>query len=153
MTSSISIVTIASALVLGVAAPSQAAVVVQGFSVAPDRWFDDGNPFGVGTNPSLSGSVTVNTADTTGTSFLAINYVTGSKIWSLADIDVGASRVNFDGMGNVSEFALVFSGGSNYVYSFNTVSIKNTPTKKYERGESSYRRYEKPLQRCGIKRI
>lgn len=106
------------------AMPAAAATVVQGFSVASGGWFGGGNPYGVGTNPAILGSVTVDTTNTTGTSFSAINWVTGSKIWTLADINIGASSVSFSG-GNVSQFSLIFNQSSNYVYSSNTVAISD----------------------------
>ena len=109
------------------AIPAAAATVVQGFSVAPGGWFGGGNPYGVGTNPSLSGSVTVDTTNTTGTSFSAINWVTGSRIWTLADINIGASSVLFSG-GNVTQFSLIFNQSANYVYSNNTVAINDRET-------------------------
>jgi hypothetical protein len=109
---------------LAVAASSQAAIVVQSFTISPGSWNNSSSPFGVGANPTLNGSVTVDTTNTTGSSFSAINYVTGTKTWAVSDINVGASSVVFSG-NTVSQFSLIFSSGLNYVYSNNTAALQD----------------------------
>lgn len=117
---------VTSVLVLaGLATPSQAAPVVEAFQIAPGGWFGGGNPYGVGANPSLSGTVTLDNADGSGNSFKAINYVTGSKTWTLADLNVGASSAVFDAMGGVVQFSMIFGNYNSYVFSNNTAAIND----------------------------
>lgn len=108
-----------------IATPSQAALVVEAFQIAAGGWFGGGNPFGVGTNPSLSGTVTLDNADGSGNSFKAINYVTGSKTWTLADLNVGASSAVFNAMGGVVQFSMIFGNYNSYVFSNNTAAIND----------------------------
>jgi|CXWL01.1.fsa_nt_gi hypothetical protein len=117
---------VASALVLaGLATPSQAALVVEAFQIAPGGWFGGGNPYGVGTNPALSGTVTLDNTDASGNTFKAINYITGSRTWTLADINIGASGAVFNAMGGVQQFSLIFGNYSSYVFSNNTAAIND----------------------------
>ena len=117
---------VTSVLVLaGLATPSQAALVVEAFQIAPGGWFGGGNPYGVGTNPSLSGTVTLDNADTSGNTFKAINYVTGSRTWTLADLNIGASGAVFNALGGVQQFSMIFGSYSSYVFSNNTAAIND----------------------------
>ncbi len=116
--------TFALAMALAMAAATsaaQAAILTVNFTVAPGTWFGGGTPYGL-IDPSLSGSVDVDTTDTSGNSFSALNFVTGTKTWTLADINIGSSYVQFDGFGNFGQFALILTSG-NYVYTNNTVAL------------------------------
>ena len=108
-----------------IATPSQAALVVEAFQIAAGGWFGGGNPYGVGTNPTLSGTVTLDNADTSGTTFKAINYVTGSKTWTLADLNVAASGAVFNALGGVQQFSMIFGSYNSYVFSNNTAAIND----------------------------
>ncbi len=109
------------AMLLGLAGAAEAATITVNFAVAPGNWFGDVQPYGL-TDPTLSGSVDLDTLDSSGNSFKSLTYVTGTRAWGLADIDLNASSVFFDGNGDFQQFGLVFFG-INYVYTNNTVSI------------------------------
>ena len=116
-------VLIGGALALGMlSVPAQAATIVQGFTVSAGNWVNGGPaPYGIEANPTIIGSITVDNTKTDKTAFLAINYKTGSRIWTLADIFSG--NLTFDSLGKVVQFSFQDSGGRNYFYSNNTVGI------------------------------
>ena len=95
------------------------------FTVATPSWYNmtSTQPFGVATEPTISGSAVVDNTRTDGRSFLAINWVTGSKTWMLSDINIRDSYVTFDGSGAFVKFGLIFEDFKNYVYTRDTVRI------------------------------
>lgn len=113
---------------LGTATQASATIVQVNFQVASGGWFGDPAPFGLPLQPSLSGSVVLDSAlSGSGATFLAINWVTGTKTWTLADINIGSSSSTFSG-DTFSQFALVFLSpfSLNYVYSHNTVALSDS---------------------------
>jgi hypothetical protein len=112
------------AIPMGLSGSATAAIVVQGFHIAPGSWFGGGNPYGIGADPTFNGTVTLDTNDTSGTTFQAINFVTGSRTWSLADINVAGSSASFFG-DVVNSFSLVFGSFAvnNSLYSNNTIAL------------------------------
>ena len=82
-----------------------------------------GEPFGVVASPRIAGSALLDNTKTDGTAFLSLDWVTGTKTWTLADIDVGATTVDWDASGNFIQWGLIFTSPSNYVYTNNTVQI------------------------------
>jgi hypothetical protein len=112
------------AMLVGISNTASAAIVVQNFTIAPGGWFGPGNPYNIGADPSFSGSLTLDTSDTSGTTFQAINFVTGLKTWTLADINIASSSAAFNG-DIVESFSLVFGSlnVNNSLYSNNTIAL------------------------------
>jgi PEP-CTERM motif len=114
---------IACALVLAasVAQSAHAATYLINFTVS-GQWFsgNGGVPYGVPNQQSQSGSVVLDDSLSGVASVLSLNYVTGSRTWTLADLQTGTQSL-FSG-GAVTQFDLLF-GPSNYVYSNNTAQI------------------------------
>lgn len=126
-------VLLAAAAVVGlaIAAPAGATVFEVDFDVAPGSWIQglgSGSPYGLPADPSLSGSFTVDDASAVGnlvdgSAVTSLNWVTGTRTWTLTDIDVGGSFVTFGG-GTVTGFNLAFDP-TNDVGFPNTASIND----------------------------
>jgi hypothetical protein len=112
------------AAAVGLSGSASAAIVVQSFNIAPGGWFGGGNPYGIGADPTFNGTLTFDTTDTSGTTFQGISFVTGSKTWTLADINIANSSASFTG-DIVNSFSLVFGslGVNNSLYSNNTIAL------------------------------
>jgi len=120
-------VAIAAAIALAAAvSQAQAALISVDFTVNPGGWFGSGSPFGVGSDPTFTGNVVLDNTVTNGSTFTSISFVTGSKTWTLGDINTGASGATFSS-GALSYFDLVFTNSS-YVYSNNTVGLYDGPS-------------------------
>jgi hypothetical protein len=93
-------------------------------------WFSPdtppGTPYGVGPNTTLAGSVVLDNSKIDGTTFQSLNYVTGSRTWTLADIDIADSGATFNGDGSFNDFSLIFNDPINDIFSNNTVSLFNS---------------------------
>ena len=110
--------------------PSFAALITVSFDVEGGGWFQligSGSPFGLPSQPTLSGSVTIDDALSNGTAFVGINYTTGSRVWTLADIDRADLRVAYNGDGSFKYFVLYFVSNTtplhNYIVTYNTVGV------------------------------
>ena len=97
------------------------------FTVSSSGWYNymGASTYGLPTEPTISGSALLDNTKTDGTSFLALNWVTGTKTWTLSDINIGATSVNWDPSGNFIQFGLLFNPDRNYVYTNNTVQIND----------------------------
>lgn len=90
-------------------------------------------PFGLSANPSpLSGEVTIDTTNNLGTGvvyganqFVALDWVTGSKVWTLADINSSQSQVVYTNNG-VINFIIVFGNFGTDGMPYGTIGINNT---------------------------
>jgi hypothetical protein len=110
--------------------PSFAALITVSFEIEGGHWFQligAGNPFGLPSQPTLDGSVTIDDTLSGGAAFVGINYTTGSRVWTLAGIDQADSRVVYDQDGTFEYFVLEFLSSTapqhNYVVTYNTVGI------------------------------
>ena len=110
--------------------PSFAALITVRFEIEGGDWFQligAGNPFGLPSQPTLDGSVTIDDTLSGGAAFVGINYTTGSRVWTLADIDRAASRVAYNGDGSFQYFVLYFVSNTtpphNYIDTYNTVGV------------------------------
>src|SRR5215470_3427403 len=65
-------------------------------------------PYGLGSQPTISGNVEIDTTKNNGSAFLALNWVTGTHTYSLADININASFVNYDASGAFMDFGIFF---------------------------------------------
>jgi MYXO-CTERM domain-containing protein len=93
-----------------------ASTVTVSFSVSSASW-KGSSPFGLSSEPTLTGSLSLNTSNPN--QLTSLDWVTGSRVWSLSDVSSFSANV----AGNsVSNFDLLFGPG-NYVYSVNTASI------------------------------
>ena len=97
------------------------------FTIAPPSWTYDhvGQPFGLPPEPAFTGSAVVDNTQTDGRSFLALDWVTGTKTWKLSDIDLFGSSVRFNSSGAFVQFGLMFKDGWNYIYTNNTVRVRD----------------------------
>jgi hypothetical protein len=78
-------------------------------------------PYGLPAQPTLSGDVTFDTTKSGASEFVGIDFTTGTKTWTLADIDPNASATISNGV--LGEFALIFTGQTNFVFSNNTALL------------------------------
>ena len=105
---------------------TSANIITVDFAVAGD-WFGTGTitpPFGLSTNPVLSGQVAIDTTKTGVAAFVGLDWVTGTKVWTLSDIApdgaLGAQpAVDYYPNGVFQNFSLLFTnqGSGNYVFS------------------------------------
>jgi hypothetical protein len=104
------------ALALGIwSSSAKATIITADFTVqgtAQNPWSSGCNhpipcvpPFGLSSSPTLSGDVTIDTTKTDGTAFIGIDWVTGSRVWTVSDIDVAQSQFNPPGIGG---FIIIF---------------------------------------------
>jgi hypothetical protein len=116
---------IALALLL-ILTPARADIIAVDFTVA-GTWFGTGTntpPFGLSTNPSLNGEVVIDTTKTGVAAFVGLDWVTGTRAWTLSDIApdgaLGAQpAVSYYSNGVFQNFSLLFTnqGSGNYVFS------------------------------------
>jgi len=114
------------ALFLLLSGAAHASIFDYGFSVS-GSWFDNGgNPYGLSYSPSLTGTVQVDNSLSGLAAVTGFSFTTGSKTWSLADVDTGGTT--FNGFGILTKFNVQFSDatGNGYVYSNNTVAVFET---------------------------
>jgi hypothetical protein len=95
------------ALAAGLAAEAHATIQTVHFTVGSNNWFGGTAPYGLPPQPTISGSVTVNSALAGNAGFVGLQYTTGSRVWTLADIISGALS-NVDGA--TYNFAGIVSG-------------------------------------------
>lgn len=117
-------------LALSVLAPqsANAATYLQEFTTNGNAWSNGGpGPYGLSPSPILPGSVTVDNSITDGSTFSAFNWVTGTKVWTLADIDRAFSSATFDTNGVLTYFKVVLVGGpsfaTNLIETFGTLAL------------------------------
>ncbi len=98
--------------IVSAAAPASAAIHTFTFEAPPGVWeqnFGSGGPFGLSDQPDIIGSVTVN-SDLGGIdAFLALDFTTGTRTWTLADLRSGTKVIG--SAGNVY-YLNVAMGGS-----------------------------------------
>ncbi|HLZ75607.1 PEPxxWA-CTERM sorting domain-containing protein [Phenylobacterium sp.] len=107
-----------------VAGSASASIITVDFNVA-GGWFQTGNtdtPFGLSNNPNLNGSVQLDTTKTGVDTFVSIDWVTGTRTWTLADLDPSSAGADFTG-GGLLDFSMDFTAPGNYVDSNNTAQI------------------------------
>jgi hypothetical protein len=120
---------VAAASALAFAAEAHATIEVVHFKVSSDHWFGDAAPFGLPAEPTLTGSVTVNSKYAGNAAFVGIDYTTGSRTWTLADIIPGAlssiDGVTYNFAGIVDRLVLELGSidDETYVASYNTAGI------------------------------
>ncbi len=123
------------ALAALVAAPASATILHVDFTIHPGNWVQAigaGSPFGLSSDPGISGSLEV---DTTDGSFAiygfqelsAINYVTGTRTWTLADIDLWNSGVRLQN-GLVGVFDIGFGDLANGPFDYFLWDALDQPT-------------------------
>jgi hypothetical protein len=92
------------------AMPASADLIVTiNWTEHPGSWdqnFGSGSPFGLPADPAITGSVTID-EDLGGlASILALDYTTGSRVWTLADLNPASHATSSGGM--VQQVFLVF---------------------------------------------
>jgi hypothetical protein len=105
---------------------ASATLLTSDFEVVGGSWFQTGtnaNPFGVASQPTIFGSLTIDTTQTGAAEYLAINWKTGSKTWQVSDIDIADSQLFFSG-NSITQFFITFNS-QDYVYSNNTAQIND----------------------------
>ncbi len=115
-------------LALFAAAPASSALITVDFVIEGGSWFQEtgtGSPFGLPAQPTLHGNLTINDTTSSGAAFVGVDYVTGTKTWSVSEIDTAGSVVNYSGPGIVSSFVLDFNIPDNFIVSDNTVQISD----------------------------
>jgi len=115
-------------LAAGFAEPAAAKIQVVNFTITGGGWFGTTPPYGLPPQPTLTGSVHVDDTKTGNAAFIGLNYKTGSRIWTLADIISGAfggDGVTYDAFGVVNNITLEMGsvGSETYVISNNTAGI------------------------------
>jgi hypothetical protein len=106
--------------------PAFASLITVDFDVIGGGWFQTfgpGSPFGLTSQPTLSGSVTIDDTVTSGAAFVGIDYTTGSRTWTLSDIDQTTSFVDYNGDGSFQQFGINFTSSLDFLYSSNTVGV------------------------------
>ena len=110
------------------AAPASSALITVDFVITGGSWFNEtgtGSPFGLPAQPTLHGSLTIEDTTSSGAAFVGVDYVTGTKTWSVSEINTADSVVNYSGPGVVSGFTLDFNSPNNFIVSNNTVQISD----------------------------
>jgi hypothetical protein len=128
------IAAVVGALLLAMVLQASANTITVDFTVSGGGWVQYGTspPFGLSSQPTISGDVEIDSTKSDWTAFIGIDWVTG-KTWTLSNIQegtspVGTSYVKYGSDGSVLEFGLVFEnidGAENYLFSNNTVGIGN----------------------------
>lgn len=111
-------------MALGWASAAAAAVHVVTFDVTGGSWIQvlgTEGPFGASSQPSFSGSLTVDRD--AANPIVAFHMVTGSKTWTVADINTDYPSVIFNANGEPTYFWLTFAGGP--IGDGNMESIRN----------------------------
>jgi hypothetical protein len=106
----------------GLAMPAQATTYLVSFTIS-GSWSNAGNPYGVPTGQSLSGSFTADSTQSGAAAISGLSYITGSRSWTDADLD-GGSGVGFS-IGGITGFQLLFTAPLNYIYSNNTAQVND----------------------------
>ncbi|HOW48862.1 MAG TPA: PEP-CTERM sorting domain-containing protein [Rubrivivax sp.] len=96
-------------------------------------WFDsNGDPYGMGMSPTLTGTITVDSTIAGISGMLDFSLTTGSQTWTETDfVGASAAALTYDVSGVLTQFDLNgFSagGGSMYIYSNNTMSVRDAAT-------------------------
>lgn len=76
-------------LCLGGSTMAAADIIHVEFAVAPGSWQNNQAnppPFGLSSQPAISGSMDLDTTKSDKSAFVGLDYATGSKVWTLADI-------------------------------------------------------------------
>jgi hypothetical protein len=115
----------AAALVAAACAqPAAASIKVVDFTVHGGSWTHlngvDG-PYGLPDQPTVGGSVTLDTTVTNASAFLDLDYTTGTRTWTLADI--GSGSLSFFSGDSLIAFAIFFTTPGNVLGSSNTAGI------------------------------
>jgi hypothetical protein len=121
------ITAMASALTI-FASAAEAGPILINFTIS-GGWFQtigSTGPYGLSSNPILSGNVTVDGISTNVSAFQALNFQTGTKIWTLTDIQTatnkGIDSVVYGPGNTVTSFG--FYIGNDYVFSNNTAGFR-----------------------------
>lgn len=105
------------------ASPAAAAVKLVDFTLTGGSWIHingvDG-PYGLPLQPTISGQVAIDDTKTDASGFVGLNYTTGTRIWTLADIQSN-SQIFYSG-GAFENFFLNLGSG-NLVGTNNSASI------------------------------
>lgn len=126
------------AMVLGgvAAQPASAATKVIEFTINGGSWNHINGvnaPYGLPLQPTISGSVTIDDTLTDSSGFLDLDYVTGTRTWTVADIAAN-SRIYYSGGNIFSAFYLSFTNYGGGVGSNNTAVIAEGPNTIYCNG-------------------
>jgi hypothetical protein len=100
--------------------PSRGAVLGETLTVdltatftAPDKFFGTVSPFGMAANPTVTAEIVFDPSLNGFNSLVSVNYVTGSKTWTLADAESPFSGVfGFVSQSNFGEIGLTFDGSN-----------------------------------------
>jgi hypothetical protein len=113
---------------LGLSSAAFAKIQVVDFSIAGGGWFGGTAPYGLPSQPTLTGSVTVDDTLSGNAAFVGLDYKTGTRTWTLGDIisgGFGNDGVSYDALGVVNNITLEMGalGNETYVISNNTAGI------------------------------
>jgi hypothetical protein len=103
--------------------PAAAAVKLIDFTVNGGGWTHVNgvnSPYGLSQQPTLSGTLTFDDTKTGADAFLDLSYATGTRAWTLADIQAG-SGVFYSG--GAFEAFVLYLGGANLLGSNNAAGI------------------------------
>lgn len=106
---------------LAAASPSQAAIKSYDFSISGDFFGVGSPPFGLTSNPVLTGRLGVDLTKNGRDAIASLAFSSGTRDWSTSDLTPESYAAFFGG--DLDDFALVFTGGDNYVYAYNTASF------------------------------
>lgn len=114
-----------------ISSPAAAAIRQIDFTVSSSNWQHlngvDG-PYGLSLQPTLSGSLQFDDTKSDSSAFVALDYVTGTRVWTLADI-MANSGVFYTG-GAFSAFILHLGPG-NILGSNDTAGVAEGPNTLY----------------------
>lgn len=110
-----------------ISSPAAAAIRQIDFTVSSANWQHlngVNGPYGLSLQPTLSGSLQFDDTKADSSAFVSLDYATGTRIWTLADIKA-ASSIFYSG-GAFSAFFLDFGGG-NVLGSNSTAGVAEGP--------------------------
>ncbi|WP_156378509.1 MULTISPECIES: PEPxxWA-CTERM sorting domain-containing protein [unclassified Phenylobacterium] len=119
------------ASVAAISSPAAAAIKQIDFTVSSGDWQHlngVNGPYGLSLQPTLSGSLRFDDTKADSSAFVSLDYVTGTRVWTLADIAANSS-IFYSG-GAFSAFALHFGSG-NLLASNTTASVAEGPNTLY----------------------
>lgn len=109
------------AIGLALAAPTMAAaaIVTEPFLIIPNQWFSTHpgqGPYGMGSNPYIKGAVVVDDTKTGAEALIDLDLVTGTRTWTMADVDMTKSFVSFNATtGRIIGFGIWFLEPNNII--------------------------------------
>jgi hypothetical protein len=107
---------------------AQATLLTYGLTVAGGCFGSNTPPFGLSSNPTITGTFTVDNTETGVAAFNAISVITGTMTWdqTMLNPDVFFVETNFDAVGDLTSFIFSLGSGPDQTGSFLIAASNNT---------------------------